>query len=176
MAPSTSSSWLCQAPMRFTIRWAAYAGSTEAMSHGQAFGEQHRLRIAADAAAESHQKRRINGHQVGSADDGLGHVLGQRDAAGNDQRDLVSHAPLHQPAMNVAQGVFDVTARSSVVEALAPMPVGTELEDLDARLPQFERSGRQLAVVSVMRTQMTTSGYSPRIFSASPMVPGPSAS
>jgi hypothetical protein len=52
------------------------------------------LHPATHAATERHQQSGVHGHQVGAADDGLGHVFGQGDAARNDQRDLVAHAGL----------------------------------------------------------------------------------
>ena len=102
--------------------------------------------VAADAAAESHQQRRVHGHQVGPADDRLGHVLGQRDAAGDDQRDLVAQAFLDQPPVNLAQGVLDMTAGPPVVQPLAAVLVGAKLEHLDARAVQLEDpTGRRRA-------------------------------
>ena len=74
----------------------------------------------ADAAAQSHQQRGIHGHQVGPADDGLGHVLRQRDAAGDDQGDLVPQAFLHQPPVHLAQGVLDVPAGPPAVSRSRP--------------------------------------------------------
>jgi len=60
---------------------------------------------AAHAAAERHQEGRVDRHQIRAADDGLGHVLGQGDAARHDQRDLVANAFLDQAIVDLAYGV-----------------------------------------------------------------------
>ena len=66
------------------------------------------LAFAAEAAFQGQQQRDVDGHQVGAADDRLGHVLGLGDPAGGHQRHLVPHALLDQRAVDVAQHVADV--------------------------------------------------------------------
>ena len=114
---------------------------------------------AADAAAQRDQQRRVHRHQVGPADDRLGHVLGQRDAAGDDQRHFVAQARRDQPAVQLAQGVLDVPAGPAVFQALAPVQVGAQLEDPDALPAQLDDAVGRLLGRSAMRTATINRGW-----------------
>ena len=145
MAPSTSISWLCQAPIRFTMRWAAYALSTEPISSGAVSRMAGRrseccavdiqgVRIAADTAAESHQQSRVDCHQVGSADDRFGHVLCQRDASGDDQCDFIPHSFIHQPAVNLAEDILDMPAGKPGLCSLTSVLIRAKVKNLESML------------------------------------------
>ena len=97
MAPRTSINCAVPGPHQVTMRWAALVESVSAALTSAAHGLSVRILgrgAAAHAAAERHQQRRVHGHQIGAADDRLGHVLGQRDSAGDDQSDLVAQPSL----------------------------------------------------------------------------------
>ena len=143
IAPSTSINWLCQAPIRFTIRCAAYSALGRAdLGRARIARSARAARVPADPASQSHQQRRIHGHQVGPADDRLGHVFGQGDAAGDNERHLVPYPFLHQPPVHFPQSVLDMPARPPALEPLAPVQIGAQMEHLDARAGQFRECGR----------------------------------
>ena len=54
--------------------------------------------IAAQATLHGQYQRQVEGNQIRAANDSFGHVLGQRDAAGGHQSDLIADAGLDQCA------------------------------------------------------------------------------
>ena len=102
IAPRTSTSCWCQAPIRFLMRCNGVIGVGLFQENGAGFAA---LAFAAQPALQCHQKRYIDGHQIRPANDGLGHVFGQGDSARSYQSYLVAGAVFYQCPMNFPQHV-----------------------------------------------------------------------
>ena len=95
------------------------------------------LRVPAEAALQRNEQRAIDGDGVRAADDGLGHVLREGDAAGEDEVDGLPDAGLDELQVDLTDEVFQMARPGGVqLQAVAVRP---EVDGIHPGLRQAER-------------------------------------
>ena len=100
--------------------------------------------LAAEAALQGQQQGQVNDDGVRAADNGLGHVLRQGDAAAHQEGDRIPELVFHQTQVAAADQVLQVLILA--VPQAPGLLGGVDMDDLRAGRGQFRHPGHHLAV------------------------------